>query len=167
MISKSTYAEIYEYFSKVRAVRVLGAFFVMMFFFPYEILSVSEEFLYLISFVVFIFNLVKNTKGYIYSELENRRLQIKNLYLNLVELRKIQIKKLHSFFEYVQFQDLEISFFNSLNLFNYNLYYNFYLNLTLVEFNSDLYSTSDFDYVLLKNNMFSELEENTINYFNN
>src|SRR5690349_676399 len=124
----TVYEEFYEFFSNVKYERVLGAFFAMLFFFPYEILGVTENFLYLISFVIFGYNLVKAVKNYAFDELENRRTQIKNLFYGLIILRRTQAKKLYSFFEYVQTQDLEANFLASLTVLNTQIFYNFYLN---------------------------------------
>jgi len=158
----SVYEEFYEFFSNVKYERVLGAFFAMLFFFPYEILGVTENFLYLISFVIFGYNLVKGVKNYAFDELENRRVQIINLFYNLIMLRKFQVRKLYNFFEYVQTQDLEANFLASLTILNTQVFYNFYLNSELSNFGLANYEFSDFDFIIFKNNIFSSLEETVI-----
>ena len=56
---------------------------------PYEYVGINEDLLFLISFVIFFYNLVGAVSGYLFSELEARRAYIRSLFELLVDFRKI------------------------------------------------------------------------------
>jgi len=151
----------------MRFLRIFVVSFITLFFFPIEILGVSERFLYTISFFVFIYNLIQLVKKYVLIELDNRKIQLELFYKNLINARRVQTKKLLNFYKYVKDQDIEHNFYLTLSGFISQVTFNYYLNLELVEFVSSQYDISEIDQILLTNHSFAELEENAIEYFIN
>jgi len=151
----------------MKFLRIFAVSFIVLFFFSNEILGISERFLYTISFFIFFYQLIQILKNFVLVELDSRSLQLKLFYKNLVNIRRVQTKKLLSFYSYVKDQDIEHNFFLTLNNFISQLTFSYYLNLELVEFVSSQYDISEIDQILLVNHSFAELEENAVEYFVN
>lgn len=128
-------------------------FFILFFFFviiPYEFLGINEDFLFLISFSIFFYNLVNILSGYIQSELDSRRSYLRNLFEILLDFNGFQLSKLHSFFDYIRFQDLEFLFVSSytylLNQFYFRIHLNKFLGSSIPEYSS----IEEFEHVLVQ-----------------
>jgi hypothetical protein len=89
---------------------VLPAILVLFLALFYEVVIVGEDFLFLISFVIFFSNTVSLVSGYLFSDLENRRTFIKNTFQSSLAFKDRVLTNLRNSFIYLSQEDLEVNF---------------------------------------------------------
>lgn len=146
----------------MRWLLVLFLFFIVL---PYEYIGINEDFLFLISFAIFFYNLVNAISSLLYAELESRRNFIRSLIELSMDFRRSQLLRLLATFEYLKSQDLEVGFLNSAYLLFSQLNYRFYWNEYLTGFILGSSNLDELEHAFVQVNLNIEAEETSYQFF--
>jgi len=146
----------------MRWLLVLFLFFVVL---PYEYIGINEDFLFLISFLIFFYNLVNSVSGLLYAELESRRNFIRSLIELSLDFRRTQLVRLHATLDYLRSQDLELSLLNSVYLLSSAIVYRSQWNEFLTDFILGSTNSDELEHTFVQVSLNVESEELSYAFF--
>jgi hypothetical protein len=134
-----------QFFSNKKQVNFFLLILLVLGLLSYELLSIDEDFLFLVSFTLFFYNFIHMTAQYAAEEFAYRKNYMYAFFNSIIDFKKKFADFFLIYFFYLNSLDLEYFAFESIFFFINNLSYRFYWNS---------YSESNFSYLGSEDTLF-------------